>query len=106
MPEVAIVVDTTHYMPRSLVERNGLHEVSLYVNAGDRHERESEMPDFDAFYEGLRTSAHLPTTSQPSIGDILTDYEPLVENGRDIVSVHISVGISGTVESARQAATD
>ena len=61
MPEVAIVVDTTHYMPRELVEANGLHEVSLYVNQGDRHERESDMPDFDAFYEGLRTSAQLPT---------------------------------------------
>jgi DegV family protein with EDD domain len=106
MPEVAIVVDTTHYMPRALVESNGLHEVSLYVNSGDRHERESEMPDFDAFYEGLRTSAQLPTTSQPSIGDFLAVYEPLVEAGRDIVSVHISGGISGTVESARQAAAD
>jgi fatty acid kinase fatty acid binding subunit len=106
MPEVAIVVDTTHYMPRELVEANGLHEVSLYVNQGDRHERESDMPDFDAFYEGLRTSAQLPTTSQPSIGDFLAVYEPLVEEGRDVVSVHISGGISGTVESARQAATD
>jgi fatty acid kinase fatty acid binding subunit len=106
MPEVAIVVDTTHYMPRELVESNGLHEVSLYVNAGDRHERESDMPDFDAFYESLRSSAQLPTTSQPSIGDFLAVYEPLVEDGRDIVSIHISGGISGTVESARQAATD
>src|SRR3954449_4911656 len=106
MPEVAIVVDTTHYMPRELVTANGLHEVSLYVNAGVRHERESDMPDFDAFYETLRTSAQLPTTSQPSIGDFLTVYEPLVEEGRDIVSIHISGGISGTVESARQAATD
>jgi DegV family protein with EDD domain len=106
MPEVAIVVDTTHYMPRELVEANGLHEVSLYVNQGDRHERESDMPDFDAFYEGLRTSAQLPTTSQPSIGDFLAVYQPLVEEGRDVVSIHISGGISGTVESARQAATD
>jgi len=106
MPEVAIVVDTTHYMPRALVEGAGMHEVSLYVNAGDRHERESDMPDFDAFYERLRSSAQLPTTSQPSIGDFLAVYEPLVEEGRDIVSIHISGGISGTVESARQAATD
>jgi DegV family protein with EDD domain len=80
--------------------------VSLYVNAGDRHEREADMPDFDAFYEGLRSSAQLPTTSQPSIGDFLAVYEPLVEAGRDIVSIHISGGISGTVESARQAAAD
>jgi DegV family protein with EDD domain len=106
MPDVAIVVDTTHYMPRGLVEENGLHEVSLYVNAGDEHEREIDMPDFDAFYERLRSAAHLPTTSQPSIGDFLEVYEPLVEGGQDIVSVHISGGISGTVESARQAAAN
>ena len=36
------------------------------------------MPDFDAFYEGLRTSAQLPTTSQPTPGDFLAVYEPLV----------------------------
>jgi DegV family protein with EDD domain len=106
MPEVAIVVDTTHYMPREMVLERGMGEVSLYVNAGDRHEREIDMPDFDAFYETLRSSAQLPTTSQPSIGDFLTVYEPLVEDGRDIVSIHISGGISGTVESARQAAAD
>jgi DegV family protein with EDD domain len=106
MPDVAIVVDTTHYMPRELVEAQGMHEVSLYVNAGDSHEREIDMPDFDAFYERLRSSAQLPTTSQPSIGDFLEVYEPLVEDGRDIVSIHISGGISGTVESARQAAAD
>jgi DegV family protein with EDD domain len=106
MPDVAIVVDTTHYMPRELVEAHGMHEVSLYVNAGDSHEREIDMPDFDAFYERLRSSAQLPTTSQPSIGDFLEVYEPLVEDGRDIVSIHISGGISGTVESARQAAAD
>jgi DegV family protein with EDD domain len=106
MPEVAIVVDTTHYMPREMVLERGMGEVSLYVNAGDRHEREIDMPDFDAFYETLRSSAQLPTTSQPSIGDFLTVYEPLVEDGRDIVSIHISGGISGPVESARQAAAD
>ena len=106
MPDVAIVVDTTHYMPRELVAAQGMHEVSLYVNAGDSHEREIDMPDFDAFYERLRSSAQLPTTSQPSIGDFLTVYEPLVEDGRDIVSIHISGGISGTVEAARQAAAD
>ena len=106
MPEVAIVVDTTHYMPRELVEANEMHEVSLYVNWPDGHQREAEMPDFNAFYDRLRSAAELPTTSQPSIGDCLAVYEPLVEAGRDIVSVHISGGISGTVESARQAATD
>jgi DegV family protein with EDD domain len=106
MASVAVVTDTTHYLPREMVRAAGVHEVSLYVSDGDRHEREADMPTFDAFYERLRSSAEVPTTSQPSIGDFLSVYEPLVRDGRDIVSIHISGGISGTVESARQAAAE
>ena len=45
----------------------------------------------------------LPTTSQPSIGDFLAVYEPLLGDGHEIVSIHLSGGISGTVRSAEQA---
>jgi DegV family protein with EDD domain len=106
MSQVAVVTDTTHYAPRALLQQHDIQAVSLYVNLGDRHERESDMPDFDAFYERLRALDHLPTTSQPSIGDFLEVYEPLAAEGRDIVSVHIAGGISGTPETARQAATE
>jgi fatty acid kinase fatty acid binding subunit len=106
MSNVAVVTDTTHYAPRHLLREHDVHEVSLYVNHGDRHERESDMPDYDGFYDRLRALDQLPTTSQPSIGDFLEVYEPLAAAGRDIVSVHIAGGISGTVESARQAAQE
>jgi DegV family protein with EDD domain len=106
MSRVAVVTDTTHYAPRDLLAAHDIRQVSLYVNVGDTHERESEMPDFAAFYNQLRSMEHLPTTSQPSIGDFLEVFEPLAADGRDIVSVHISGGISGTPESARQAATE
>jgi DegV family protein with EDD domain len=100
---VAIVADTTGYLPADLVARHGIHLVSLYVNWDDTSEREADMPNFDEFYARLRTADRLPTTSQPSIGDFLAVYEPLVEQGLDVVSIHISSGISGTLESARQA---
>jgi DegV family protein with EDD domain len=103
MQRVAIVADTTAYLPAELVERHGIHLVSLYVNWEDSSEREADMPNFDAFYDRLRTADRLPTTSQPSIGDFLEVYEPLVAQGLEVVSIHISGGISGTVESARQA---
>src|SRR3712207_2592194 len=103
MSSVAVVTDTTHYLPRELVERNELHQVSLYVRWGDSLERESEMPDFDAFYARLGTARELPTTSQPSIGDFVSVYEQLLEAGRDIVSIHLAAGISGTYDSALQA---
>jgi DegV family protein with EDD domain len=103
-PTVAVVSDTTAYLPSELVRNCGIHLVSLYVNWDDGSERESEMPNFDDFYRRLRIAEHLPTTSQPSIGDFLEVYEPLVDQGLDVVSIHISGGISGTVDSARQAA--
>jgi len=106
MSQVAVVTDTTHYAPRALLQAHDIREVSLYVNIEGRQERESAMPDFDAFYDQLRQLDQLPTTSQPSIGDFLEVYEPLAAEGRDIVSVHIAGGISGTVESARQAAAE
>jgi DegV family protein with EDD domain len=103
MPPVAIVTDTTQYLPRTLAESEGIHQVSLYVGWGDDKQRESEMENFDAFYGQLRSNPDLPTTSQPSIGDFLAVWEPLLEEGQDIVSVHLSGGISGTCEAARQA---
>src|SRR4051812_40745455 len=104
MPDVAVVTDTTHYLPRETVAELGVGEVSLYVNDGERTEREADIVDLVAFYAALRAADSLPTTSQPSIGDFLAVYEPLVREGRDIVSIHLSGGISGTVEAARQAA--
>jgi DegV family protein with EDD domain len=105
MPPVAIVSDTTHYLPSSLVEACGITLVSLYVNFnGTRTEREGSMTDLDAFYEEIRSTERLPTTSQPSVGDFVAAYEPLLAAGRDIVSIHLSEGLSGTCASARQAA--
>jgi DegV family protein with EDD domain len=101
--QVAVVSDTTNYLPRDLADREGIRQVSLYVGWHGHPEREIEMESFDPFYERLRTDPDLPTTSQPSIGDFLAVWEPLLDEGRDIVSVHLAGGISGTCESARQA---
>lgn len=106
MTNVAVVTDTTGYLPRELLAARDIHTVSLYVTGEGTQERESDLPDFDAYYERLRDLDQLPTTSQPSIGDFLAVYEPFLEAGRDIVSIHLSGDISGTVQSARQAATD
>jgi DegV family protein with EDD domain len=105
VPGVAIVTDTTAYLPRDVVEANQITLVSLYINwGGERTEREADITDLDAFMEELRSGEHLPTTSQPSVGDFMSAYEPLLADGGDVVSIHISGGISGTVEAARQAA--
>jgi len=101
--ETAVVCDTTCYLPTDLLAQRGIQEISLYVSVDGEQERESEISDFDAFYERLRSSDSGATTSQPSIGDFLEVYEPLLAEGRDVVSIHISAGISGTFEAAGQA---
>jgi DegV family protein with EDD domain len=100
---VAIVSDTCHYLPSELVAEHGIHLVSLYVHRDGRAERESDVNDYDTYYNELRDLSGLPTTSQPSVGDFLAVYEPLLEAGQEIVSIHLAGGMSGTVASAEQA---
>jgi DegV family protein with EDD domain len=100
---VTVVTDSTHYLPAELVASLRLHEVSLYVKLDGTLRRERDMTDLPAFWELMRTGGALPTTSQPSIGDFVACYEPLLKAGQDIVSIHLSAGISGTYDSARQA---
>jgi DegV family protein with EDD domain len=101
---VAVVSDSTTYLPPQLLEQWRIHQVSLYVGwRGDlRPERDYE--DLDAFYARLHDSPQLPTTSQPSVGDFLGCYRPLLSAGHDVASVHIASGLSGTCASAREAA--
>jgi DegV family protein with EDD domain len=103
MSPVAVATDSTSYLPRALAGAEGIHQVSLYVGWSADRERELEMEGFDAFYERLRRDPDVPTTSQPSIGDFLAAWEPLLEAGNDVVSIHLAGGISGTCEAARQA---
>jgi DegV family protein with EDD domain len=99
----AVVCDTTAYLPSELIESYGIETISLYVAVDGHQEAEAEIDDYAGFYDRLRASEGGATTSQPSIGDFVSVYGPLLEEGREIVSVHISAGISGTFEAAGQA---
>jgi DegV family protein with EDD domain len=101
--QTAVVCDTTCYLPDELAAERGIERISLYVAIGEDQEAESEISDFAGFYERLRASEEGATTSQPSVGDFVSVYEPLLGAGREVVSIHISAGISGTYEAANQA---
>ena len=105
MAPVAVVSDTTSYLPAEIAAELGVTMVPLYVVFGpDRVELETDITDYPAFFEELRGAESLPTTSQPSVGDFIGAYEPLLAAGRDVVSIHISAGLSGTAGAATQAA--
>jgi len=99
----AVVCDTTCYLPSEVIAERGIDVISLYVSIDGDQKREAEITDYGAFYEQLRASQGSATTSQPSIGDFVEVYEPLLDAGREIASIHISSGISGTFEAAGQA---
>jgi DegV family protein with EDD domain len=103
VPSTAVVADTTSYLPPELLEKHGIQLVSLYVGIEGEQDRESDITDLHGFYERLRVSDQTVTTSQPSVGDFTSVYEPLLADGKEIVSIHLSSGISGTCESALQA---
>ena len=100
---VAIVSDTCHYLPQALMVEQEIHQVSLYIRWPEGAQRESDIDDYGAYYRRLGSEAQLPTTSQPSIGDFLEVYEPLLDAGHEIVSIHLAGGMSGTVGAAEQA---
>ena len=103
MPSTAVVADTTSYLPPELIEQHDIRLVSLYVGIEGDLDREADITDLQGFYERLRASDQTVTTSQPSVGDFVAVYEPLLAEGKEIVSIHLSSGISGTYESATQA---
>jgi fatty acid-binding protein DegV len=91
----AVVTDTTAYLPDDLIAANGIHRASLYVTLDGEQRRESEIAgaEYDDFYERLSRSSDGATTSQPSVGDFIDIYEPLLADGGEVVSIHISAGI-------------
>jgi fatty acid kinase fatty acid binding subunit len=101
---VTVVTDSTTYLPQEMIDDLGILCVSLYVGWDGDLIPEHEYRELDAFYARLRDSPRLPTTSQPSVGDFLACYRPLVAAGRDVLSLHIAASLSGTFESASEAA--
>src|SRR5918997_3239872 len=88
----AVVTDSTAYLPDDVAADRGIHRVSLYVTLDGKTQRESEISaeSYDDFFERLRASEGGATTSQPSVGDFLQVYEPLLAGGSDISSIHNS----------------
>jgi len=99
----AIVVDSTADFPDAQERYPNWRVVPLYVNFGLESFKDGVDLTAAQFYERLRTSSVLPTTSQPTPGDFLAAYEELGEYER-ILSVHIAANLSGTLQSAGTAA--
>lgn len=85
------------------LKKFNVHIVPLKVTLGETSYREGIDIQPDAFYNLLDASEQMPTTSQPSAGEFAAVYSELAKTDPDILSIHISSGLSGTVNSARAA---
>jgi DegV family protein with EDD domain len=99
----AIVLDSTADYPEGPKLFPNWRIVPLYVRFGADTFRDYVELGPDAFYERLGTSTELPSTSQPTPADFLAVYREL-EGYERILSLHIPLNLSGTVQSARVAA--
>jgi len=103
--DVAVVTDSSGYLPGALVDSLGITVVSLYYDVGGGALRESEFDgDFGRFYAALDPSKSVATTSAPTVEDFVVVFERLLQQHSAVVSVLISSGISETCSVARQAA--
>jgi len=101
----AIISDSTAGLTSEYAQKHQVTVVPLYIKMGEKTLREGIDIDADTFYRELPHTNPLPITSQPSVGDFTNAYEEAVRRGAtSIISIHLSAGISGTVNSATQAA--
>jgi DegV family protein with EDD domain len=88
--------------PEELAELH-IHIVSLVVTLDGQSYRENVDIQPDEFYRLLAAADSLPTTSQPSIGDFAELYRRLAASDPDILSIHMTSGLSGTFNAAQAA---
>jgi len=102
MRKYAIVIDSTVYLSQKQIEENDLKVVSLNVVEGDISKREVDV-DNDYIFSRQDAGANF-TTSQPSPGEFLENYEELITKGYEkIFVILISKNLSGTFQSANLA---
>jgi DegV family protein with EDD domain len=100
MASVALVTDSTADIPIETRQRLGISMVPLKINFGDETYLDNVDLQPDEFYRKLTASKALPTTSQPSPADYFDTFKKLIDEGRSVVSVHLSGAFSGTYQSA------
>ena len=103
MSPIALVADSTVYIPQDLVERYGVHIVPVRVVWEGKTYLDGIDITTEEVYARLKTAKTLPTTSQPPVQDFLNVFKRLHEEGYDILTITLSSKLSGTFGSAQQA---
>jgi len=103
MSKVAIVTDSTAYLPENLVQEYGIHVLPLKVIWGEESLDDGVDIMPSEFYIRLAQSNTMPTTSQVTVGEFQQLFEKLHAAGHEILAILISNSLSGTMASAELA---
>jgi len=103
MSAIALVTDSTAYLTAEEVNQNSITVVPLTVNFDDGYIYDG-LVEGEEFFARVERSKRMPFTSQPAVGQFVEVYQQLLDQGKEIISIHISGQLSGTIESARGAA--
>ncbi len=105
MGNISIVTDSTADIPVELVEALGITVIPLTIHHRDKMYLDRVDLTNEEFYDILRETDKLPTTSQPAPTEFISTYQALHDQGAEtIFSIHLSGQLSGTVNGARMAA--
>ncbi|MEH7484460.1 DegV family protein [Neobacillus drentensis] len=104
MSKIKIVTDSTMDMPLEMAEKLGIVVVPLSVTINGESYLDRVEIDAAEYIEVMKKSEELPKTSQPSAGTFLEVYDRLGEEGYEVLSIHMTGKMSGTVRSAESAA--
>ena len=100
-----IVTDCAADLTKEETEALNITVAPLFIQFPEGEVNSNEISP-DEFYRRLKNIApRIPTTAQPSSGIFANIYKKIIDQGEDVMSIHISSGLSGTIESARTGAT-
>ncbi|MCH8801263.1 MAG: DegV family protein [Chloroflexi bacterium] len=100
---VRIVTDSSADLPTDLVQQNQITVLPCYVVVDDQTFKDGVEINADDFYRRLQAEGRTPTTAQPTVADFQVVYQDLVGQGDQVISIHVSGKLSGTLNSAEQA---
>ena len=100
---VRIVTDSSADLPADLVQQHGITVLPCYVVVDDQTFKDGVEINADDFYRRLQADGRTPTTAQPTVADFQEVYRDLAGQGDQVLSIHVSGKLSGTLNSAEQA---
>ena len=103
MSKIAIVTDSTAYIPPDLIQKHNLTVTPQILIWGEETFQDGVDIQHDEFYARLRTAKVMPSTSQVSPVTMKSTFESLIEQGNNVLGIFISSKLSGTIQSAIQA---